>query len=241
MSRAAWQIGQMFRETGIALERLGCRLQGNYTFLDQLSRHREVMALVSHTAPSVKAGCFVAPSASVVGKVDIGSSSSVLYGACVKADGSTVKIGTGSAIMDGAVVTADTGDVTIGNNVLVAAGSIIYSATLHDGAIVGSNAVVNKGAVVSGAVEAGAVVPEGTTVPADKCYASGGLRDLSSAEKSAAAAALAGLSDTVTLHSTACNATFKEIETEKQGYDWTEVKEDPDPMGLIREKPAPLW
>lgn len=38
MSRAVWQVGQMVRETGIALERLGCRLQGNYTFLEQRTR-----------------------------------------------------------------------------------------------------------------------------------------------------------------------------------------------------------
>ncbi|KAJ1491213.1 trimeric LpxA-like protein, partial [Baffinella frigidus] len=183
MSRAVWQVGQMVRETGIALERLGCRLQGNYTFLEQLSRHREVMALVSHKKPVVNQGCFVAPSALVVGKVEIGAGSSVWYGACVKADGSEVKIGTGTAVQEGAVVTADAGNgvgrltpADKSRTVLIAAGAIIYSATLGDNVSVGLNAIVNKGAVVEegGAVADGVNVPAGTTIPAGKIFAAGG-------------------------------------------------------------------
>ena len=34
-----------------------------------VSRHKEVMALVSHKKPIVNQGCFVAPSACIVGKV----------------------------------------------------------------------------------------------------------------------------------------------------------------------------
>lgn len=35
MRRAAYSAGMMIRETGQALDRLGCRLQGKYAFREQ--------------------------------------------------------------------------------------------------------------------------------------------------------------------------------------------------------------
>jgi len=51
MSRAVWQVGQMLRESGIALERLGCRIEGNYAFLEPRTCPHPPPAAASGSAP----------------------------------------------------------------------------------------------------------------------------------------------------------------------------------------------
>ncbi|KAA3474388.1 gamma carbonic anhydrase 1, mitochondrial-like [Gossypium australe] len=76
LGKAIYTVGFWIRETGQALDRLGCRLQGNYYFQEQLSRHRTLMN-VFDKAPIVDKDAFVAPSASVIGDVQVGRSSSI--------------------------------------------------------------------------------------------------------------------------------------------------------------------
>ncbi|GFZ18695.1 gamma carbonic anhydrase 2 [Actinidia rufa] len=81
LGRAIYTVGFWIRETGQAMDRLGCRLQGNYYFQEQLSRHRTLMNLFDK-APVVDKDAFVAPSASIIGDVQVGRGSSIWYG-CV--------------------------------------------------------------------------------------------------------------------------------------------------------------
>ncbi|KAL9253598.1 Gamma carbonic anhydrase 1, mitochondrial-like protein [Drosera capensis] len=81
LGKAIYSVGFWIRETGQALDRLGSRLQGNYYFQEQLSRHRTLMN-VFDKVPAVDKDAFVAPSASVIGDVQIGAGSSIWYG-CV--------------------------------------------------------------------------------------------------------------------------------------------------------------
>ncbi|KAJ7289915.1 hypothetical protein O6H91_Y305400 [Diphasiastrum complanatum] len=81
LGRVVYRVGFWVRETGQALDRLGCRLQGNYAFQEQLSRHRTIMNLFDKL-PTVAENVFVAPSAAVIGDVKIGARSSIWYG-CV--------------------------------------------------------------------------------------------------------------------------------------------------------------
>lgn len=71
--------------------------------------------------PLIAAGCFVAPNASVVGKVLLYNDVSIWYGAVLRGDKNHIKIGVGSNVQDRAVITTvrslDTGfpsDVSIG-------------------------------------------------------------------------------------------------------------------------------
>ncbi|RYQ80073.1 hypothetical protein Ahy_Scaffold1g106726 isoform E [Arachis hypogaea] len=84
LGRAFYTVGFWIRETGQALDRLGSRLQGNYFFQEQLSRHRPLMN-VFDKAPVVHRDAFVAPSASITGDVHVGHGSSIWYG-CVLRD-----------------------------------------------------------------------------------------------------------------------------------------------------------
>ncbi|MBA0734013.1 hypothetical protein Gogos_017966 [Gossypium gossypioides] len=78
LGKAIYTVGFWIRETGQALDRLGCRLQGNYFFQEQLSRHRTLMN-VFDKSPLVDKDAFVAPSASVIGDVQVGRGSSIWF------------------------------------------------------------------------------------------------------------------------------------------------------------------
>lgn len=72
-------------------------------FKEPFSKHRPVMNLYD-LFPVVENDAFVAPNASVVGRVAIGSKSSVWYGAVIRGDLNTVTIGRCSAVKDRAVI-----------------------------------------------------------------------------------------------------------------------------------------
>ena len=99
---AMYRIGTMIRETGQALERLGCRLVGVDAFQEDSTstplslgpligmdllcavlRHRSVMN-IGFLKPVLSGTTWVAPNASVVGNVTLSNSTSVWYGAVVK-------------------------------------------------------------------------------------------------------------------------------------------------------------
>ncbi|MUN62533.1 gamma carbonic anhydrase family protein [Kocuria sediminis] len=118
--------------------------------------------------PRIAASAFVAPTATVVGDVELGADSGVFYGAVVRGDRSPVRIGAGSNLQDNVVVHSDPDHpCTIGAGVSVGHGAVVHGCTVEDEVLVGMNATVLNGAVIgSGSlVAAGAVVLEGTVVP----------------------------------------------------------------------------
>eukprot|EP00262_Sarcandra_glabra_P007170 TRINITY_DN197_c0_g1_i1.p1 TRINITY_DN197_c0_g1~~TRINITY_DN197_c0_g1_i1.p1 ORF type:complete len:231 (-),score=46.29 TRINITY_DN197_c0_g1_i1:258-950(-) len=128
LGKAIYTVGFWIRETGQAIDRLGCRLQGNYYFQEQLSRHRTLMNLYDKV-PNVDKDAFVAPSASVIGDVQIGRGSSIWYGCVLRGHsavlhGCTVEdeafVGMGAILLDGTVVE---------KHAMVAAGALVRQST----------------------------------------------------------------------------------------------------------------
>ncbi|URE07552.1 bacterial transferase hexapeptide domain containing protein [Musa troglodytarum] len=125
LGRAIYAVGCWIRETGQAIDRLGCRLQGNYLFQEQLSRHRTLMNIFDKV-PNVHKDAFVAPSASVIGDVQVGQRSSIWYGCVLRGHsavlhGCTVEdeafVGMGAVLLDGSVVE---------KHGMVAAGALVW-------------------------------------------------------------------------------------------------------------------
>ena len=119
-------------------------------------------------APQLDAGSWVAPNASVIGRVSLAAGSSVWYGATLRAESEPIEIGTNSNIQDGVTVHVDPGfpcrigaGVTVGHNV------VLHGCTVEDDSLIGMGAVVLNGAVVGAGslVAAGAVVAQGVVVP----------------------------------------------------------------------------
>jgi len=142
----------------------------------------------------VATDAFVAPNASVVGRVALGAKSSVWYGAVVRGDLNTVTIGKYSAIQDRAVIhTAASVEghveahAVVGNYVVVGPGALLQSCTLQDYAVVGAGAVVMEGALVEShaRVGEGAVVHPGRRIPSGQLWAGNPavfVRDLTKGE-----------------------------------------------------------
>ncbi|OZD05144.1 gamma carbonic anhydrase family protein [Rhodococcus sp. 06-235-1A] len=119
-------------------------------------------------SPIVDASAWVAPTATLVGRVNLGQDSSVWYRAVLRADSEEITIGGGSNIQDGVVAHVDPGfPLTIGANVSVGHNAVLHGCTVGDGTLVGMAAVIMNGAVVGEncLIAAGALVTEGARIP----------------------------------------------------------------------------
>uniref|UniRef100_A0A453ESM2 Uncharacterized protein n=1 Tax=Aegilops tauschii subsp. strangulata TaxID=200361 RepID=A0A453ESM2_AEGTS len=173
MAKAFYAVGFWIRETGQALDRLGCRLQGNYFFHEQISRHRTLMNIFDK-APHVHKEAFVAPSASLIGDVEVGQGSSIWYGCVLRGDANNVQVGSGTNIQDNSVVHVAKSNLSgkvfptiIGDNVTVGHSAVLQGCTVEDEAFVGMGATLLDGVVVEkhGMVAAGALVRQNTRIP----------------------------------------------------------------------------
>jgi carbonic anhydrase/acetyltransferase-like protein (isoleucine patch superfamily) len=111
---------------------------------------------------------FIAKTATVVGEVSIGKSSSVWFSAVVRGDIAPVVIGEETNVQDGAVLHVGHGcPCIIGNRVTIGHGAIVHGATVKDGVLIGIGAIVLNGALIGehSLVAAGAVVTENTIIP----------------------------------------------------------------------------
>jgi carbonic anhydrase/acetyltransferase-like protein (isoleucine patch superfamily) len=120
------------------------------------------------SVPEVADDAWVAPGAVLVGRVSLGSRSSVWYGAVLRGDGEAITVGAGSNVQDGTVVHADPGfPAVIGDGVVVGHGAVVHGCTVEDGSLIGMGSRVLNGARIGAGslVAAGAVVLEGTQVP----------------------------------------------------------------------------
>ncbi|AVX04162.1 gamma carbonic anhydrase 2, mitochondrial [Maritalea myrionectae] len=111
---------------------------------------------------------FVAPSASVIGKVTAAANSSIWFGAVLRGDADQITIGEGSNVQDNAVVHCDPGfPAIIGDHCTVGHSAIVHGCTLARGVLVGMGAIVMNGAEIGegSIIGAGAIVTEGTKVP----------------------------------------------------------------------------
>jgi carbonic anhydrase/acetyltransferase-like protein (isoleucine patch superfamily) len=118
--------------------------------------------------PEVGDGAWVAPNATLIGRVTLGENASVFYGAVLRADVDSITIGAGSNIQDNVSVHCDAGiPTTVGSGVSVGHSAVLHGCTVEDDCLIGMSATVLNGAVVGAGslVAAGAVVLEGTVIP----------------------------------------------------------------------------
>lgn len=168
-----YRIGFALRETGQALERVGCRLQGINSFEEELPRLVSITNFGS-LVPKVDSKAFVAPSAVVAGDVSVGGGSSVWYNCSIRGEVQPVSIGNGTNLQDGVVVGSlyESGSPTsVGNNVSVGHAATLSGCTIGDNCLIGMGAVLKKCQVEKGAiVAAGAVVEDGTHIPSGEVW-----------------------------------------------------------------------
>ena len=118
--------------------------------------------------PKISNGCFIAPSADIVGNVEIDSGSSVWFNATIRADSNKVKIGKNVSIQDNCVVHTDNDHPTeISDNVVVGHKALVHGAKVGTNTIIGMGAILLSGSTVGNncIIGAGSVVTEGTIIP----------------------------------------------------------------------------
>jgi len=120
-------------------------------------------------SPDIHPETFIAPNATVVGRVTIEREASIWYGCVVRGDIEPISIGEQSNIQDLTVIHIDPGLPTrIGARVGVGHRCLLHGCVIEDESLVGMGSIVLSGAVVEtgSVVAAGSLVTEGTRIPA---------------------------------------------------------------------------
>jgi len=134
-----------------------------------------VILPVNDKYPQLGEQCFVAPNATIVGDVVMGTQCSVWFNAVVRGDVNFIRVGNKVNIQDGACIhcTFEKCGTTIGNNVSIGHHAIVHGCTLHDNVLVGMGAIIMDRAVVHSntIIAAGAVILENMICEAGSIYA----------------------------------------------------------------------
>jgi carbonic anhydrase/acetyltransferase-like protein (isoleucine patch superfamily) len=114
--------------------------------------------------PDLSQATFIAPNATVMGRVAIASGVSVWYGAVLRADIEEIVIGQCTNIQDGAILHGDPGKPTfLGKYVTVGHRAVVHGAQIEEGCLIGIGAIVLDGVTVG----AGSIIGAGSVVTKD--------------------------------------------------------------------------
>jgi gamma-carbonic anhydrase len=125
--------------------------------------------------PKIAPDAFIAPTAAVIGNVEIGSETGIWFHSLVRGDLHFIHIGARTNIQDGAIVHVDSGrfSTTIGDDVTVGHNAVIHACTLKNRAFVGISATVLDGAVIEegGMLAAGGLLTPGKVIGPNELWA----------------------------------------------------------------------
>lgn len=120
--------------------------------------------------PRIAPSAFIAPTAVIVGDVEIGDEASVWFGVVLRGDNGPIRIGARSNVQDNSVIHVGEmiGETVIGEDVTIGHCAMMEDCIVGDGALIGMNAVVLNGARIGAGtiVAAGSVVRQGADIPA---------------------------------------------------------------------------
>jgi carbonic anhydrase/acetyltransferase-like protein (isoleucine patch superfamily) len=120
------------------------------------------------TWPRIHPTAWVAPTAVVVGDVEIGEQSSIWYHCVLRGDTNVMRIGARTNIQDGSILHLNAGaePLIIGDDVTIGHACIVHACTLKNRAFVGMGATVLDRAVIEegGMLGAGGLLPPGKVI-----------------------------------------------------------------------------
>jgi carbonic anhydrase/acetyltransferase-like protein (isoleucine patch superfamily) len=141
--------------------------------------------------PRIHSTAWVAPTATVVGNVEIGAQSGIWFGCVLRGDTNLIRIGARSNIQDLSMLHVNPGETMqclIGDDVTVGHRAIVHACRLHDRAFVGMGAIVLDEAEIESdsVLAAGGVLTPGKRIPAGELWAGAParkLRDLTESDR----------------------------------------------------------
>ena len=119
-------------------------------------------------APTLHPDAWVAPDATLIGRVVLEEGASVWFGAVLRGDNEEVRVGIGSNVQDNAVLHTDIGyPLTIGANCTIGHRVMLHGCTVGDGSLIGMGATLLNGARIGRGclIGAGALITEGKDIP----------------------------------------------------------------------------
>lgn len=117
--------------------------------------------------PKIGRNVFIAPTAVVIGDVEIDDGASIWYGAVLRGDMEPICIGANTNIQDNCTVHTDHGHPTVvGAGVTIGHNAVIHGCVIEDHCLIGISALVLSGSMIrrGSVVAAGTVVKEGQVV-----------------------------------------------------------------------------
>jgi carbonic anhydrase/acetyltransferase-like protein (isoleucine patch superfamily) len=111
---------------------------------------------------------WIAPSASVIGRVILKKNASIWWGCTVRGDNDPIVIGENTNVQDGSVLHTDLGSpLILGANVTVGHLAMLHGCDIGDNSLIGIGAVVLNGAKIGKncLIGAKALIPEGKVIP----------------------------------------------------------------------------
>ena len=143
-----------------------------------------------------EAGRFwVAPSATLVGKVRLKLDASVWFGAVLRGDNEWIELGERSQIQDNATLHTDMGfPLTIGTECVIGHNVVLHGCSIGERVLIGMGAIVLNGARIGAGslVGAGALVTEGKEFPERSLIVGTPARAIRTLDDAAVAAIAAG-------------------------------------------------
>ncbi|MHA6723657.1 gamma carbonic anhydrase family protein [Sphingomonas sp. RS2018] len=118
--------------------------------------------------PMLGEHAWVAPSADVIGDVQLGAEASVWFAAVIRGDNTPILIGARSNVQEGAALHSDPGaPLTIDEDVTIGHHAILHGCTVGARSLIGMGAIVLNRAIIGEdcIVGAGALVTEGKSFP----------------------------------------------------------------------------
>jgi len=121
-----------------------------------------------NSTPEIKETSFIAPNASLIGRVKIGENSSVWFNTVLRGDMENISIGEESNIQDLSMGHADPGfPLVVGNRVTIGHNCVVHGCRIEDDCLIGMGAIIMNGVRIGrgSIIGAGAVLLEGMEVP----------------------------------------------------------------------------
>lgn len=116
----------------------------------------------------VHADSWVAPNATLVGKVKLEPGASVWFNAVLRGDNELIHIGENSNVQDGTVMHTDMGfPLNIGTGVTIGHNAMLHGCSVGDYSLIGINAVILNGAKIGKycIIGANSLIGEGKEIP----------------------------------------------------------------------------
>jgi carbonic anhydrase/acetyltransferase-like protein (isoleucine patch superfamily) len=119
-------------------------------------------------APEVGKGAWIAPSATIIGKVVLEDEANIWFGAVLRGDNEVIWVGQGSNVQDNAVLHTDMGHpLLIGANCTIGHRAMLHGCAIGEGTLIGMGATILNGAKIGKGclIGAGALITEGKEIP----------------------------------------------------------------------------